>query len=437
MLADLERDQAPGPDPIPPAAAGPGAYAGFVDARVAPADARRRAAAWGLALAAAVGLHALVGIVIEGSSLRPAFLPRPRQAVTVALVTPPPPPPSPPPPPPPTTTTATPSTPAAPAASARTPTTAPPAPTATTTPAPAPATTTTPPVATTPTTPPPAAPSLLRLPSTTGTLDGVLGVGSGAGVQPSRAALEGALDLRVDGPARDSVRAAREATRDLQADLADDAVSAGLADDYFRTLRREIEIAWQPEVQQLNDGGASTTQAGMLRGFVEERGAWGELWAAYLDLAKQYGNGLPQTLEPARRQRLRELMRSRKGAFRVHAIAEMKLTQDPSGRVLLLELPLPSGHPRIDDGLRQAIERAIAAMPAAPPDRLSHGRSFSSWWRLRATWTMVPPTALLTGAGFDITAKGFTVDVPFDVKRTTHVLLQRTDAKTTAGADGG
>lgn len=380
-----------------------------------------------VAVALALAVHGVVVVAITQRAVRAVFPPSTRDAVAVTLLTPPPPPPppSPPPPPPPSPPTTTTSRPAR---------TEPPPPVAAALPPPPaePAPTTTP---ARPTTSSP--PSLLRLPQPLGTLDGMLALASAGAGTPgvSRAALEGALDLKVDGPLRDDERAARTATQALQDDLADDAVSAGLADDYFRALRREVEIAWKPEVQQLNDGGASTTQVGMLRGFVEERGAWGELWKAYLDLAKQYGNGQAPTLEPARRERLRELMRSRKGAFRVHAITELKLTQDASGRVLLLELPLPSGHPRIDDGLRDAIERAIAAMPSPPPERLSHGRSFTSWWRLRATWTMVPPTALLTGAGFDITAKGFTVDVPFEIKRSTHVLLQRTDAKTSAAGD--
>ena len=45
---------------------------------------------------------------------------------------------------------------------------------------------------------------------------------------------------------------------------------------------------------------------------------------------------------------------------------------------------------------------------------------------MRATWTMVPPTAFLTGAAFDITPKGFTVDVPFDQLPTaTRIVAQR------------
>lgn len=235
----------------------------------------------------------------------------------------------------------------------------------------------------------------------------------------------------------DSQAAARSAKRMLQDDLADDAVSAGLTDDYFRLLRGHVETGWQPAMAELNDGGASTSQVGMMRSFVEDTAAWGEMWQAYLDLSKQYANGVPPTLEPARKERLRELMRSRKGAFRVHAISEVKLTQGPDGKVLMLELPLPSGHPRVDDGVREALTRAVTAMIDPPSPRVHHGRSFSSWWRLRATWTMVPPTAFLTGAGFDITPKGITVDVPFDIKLTTHVMLLRTDVRPDGGADDG
>lgn len=234
---------------------------------------------------------------------------------------------------------------------------------------------------------------------------------------------------------RDSAAAAKKATRTLQADLADDAVSAGLADDYFRALKHKIETAWQPAVKQLNDGGERTTQMGMMKSLVEDRAAWGEMWLAYMDLAKQYANGVPPRLEPQRVERLRELMRSRQGAFRVQAIAEVKVTQDPEGKVLLVEVILPSGHPGIDDGMRDAIGQAIVAMAEAPPPRLHHGRAFSSWWRLRATWTMVPPTAFFTGAGFDITPKGFTVDVPFEIKLKTNVMLLRTDGRTGVDVD--
>ncbi len=375
------------------------------------------------ALLGALVVHGLVPLVVEHSDVRVLFPPHERVAITVV-----PPPPLPPPPAP---------EPLLPSPEPRLPRDVPP-PTSTplveppADPMPAAPTSASPPAGTP--LPEPAPRSVMRLPRGPSTMDRVLGAGDP--LAPSRASLERALDLQVDKPVSDKEAAGRAAVQALQADLADDAVSAGLADDYFRTLKGHVETQWHPEMAHLNDGGASTTQLGMMRGLVEDTAAWGEMWQAYMDLAKQYANGEQPRLEIARRERLRELMRSRKGAFRVHAISELKLTQDPEGKLLLLELPLPSGHPNIDEGMREAVVQALRAMVDPPPSRVHHGRSFSSWWRLRATWTMVPPTAFLTGAGFDMTPKGFTVDVPFEIKLTTNVILLRTDARTSINAEG-
>jgi hypothetical protein len=267
-------------------------------------------------------------------------------------------------------------------------------------------------------------PSLMRQPRDDGAIGRALG--TDGPLSPSVAGLEGALDLKVDGPMSDAARAGLTAERNLLADMADDAVSVGLADDYFRALRNRVETNWRPAMKELNDGGASVTQVGMMKSFFEERSAWDEMWRAYRDLGQQYARGQQPVLEPARKERLRELMRSRKGMFRLHAISEVVLTQSPDGKIVTLEMPLPSGHPGIDEGVKDAIATAIDAMPDPPPARVHHGRPFQSTWRLRATWSMVPPTALLTGSGFDITPKGIDVDIPFEIKLKTNVLLLRT-----------
>jgi hypothetical protein len=396
---------------------------------------RRRRLRELLATVLAVVLHVGVLLHIRQRDVQRRFTPTERRPVEVALIAPPPPEPPPPEPP-------RPEPPPAPPPPAPPPPSRPPPPTRTSAPPPSSTSTATPPpTSTAPVEAPPVttpapdsdAPSLLRLPAGPSSIDAVLG-GRGP-LGQSRDSLASALDLRVDGPMRDSAAAAKKATRALQTDLADDAVSAGLANDYFRTLRHKVETAWQPAVKQLNDGGERTTQLGMMKSLVDDRAAWGEMWLAYMDLAKQYANGVPPRLEPQRIERLRELMRSRQGAFRVQAIGEVKLTQDPEGKILLLEFTLPSGHPGIDDGIRDAIGQAVLAMAEPPPARLHHGRSFSSWWRLRATWTMVPPTAFFTGAAFDVTPKGFAVDVPFEIKLKTNVMLLRTDGRTGIDVD--
>ena len=132
------------------------------------------------------------------------------------------------------------------------------------------------------------------------------------------------------------------------------------------------------------DGGESVTQSGMMKSVVDDRVAWDEAWRAYLDLAKQYANGQRPRLEPARLERLRELMRSRKGAWRFHAISEVVLTQGPDGRILTLEMPLPSGHPGIDEGVKDALVSAVKAMTDPPPAHVHQEAPFSSNWRLRA-----------------------------------------------------
>ncbi len=376
--------------------------------------------------AVAVALHLAVALHVAKRDVVRRFEPVASERVTVDVVTPPPQP-EPPPsePEPPESPTPTPRT---PRSTAPTPVPEPVAP--------PPAVPSEPPTKPPEPVAPPTedVPSIMRLPTvptpvTPSGIDNVLGLTRGPFAQ-SRASLEGALDLRVDGPMKDSDAAAKNASRALQSDLADDAVSVGLADDYFRTLRTGVERSWRPATAQLNDGGASTTQLGMTTSFVQDTAAWDEMWRAYMDLAKQYANGQPPRVEPSRMERMRELMRSRRGMFRVHAITELKLTQDVQGQIQLLEVTLPSGHPHIDEHIKDAIAEAIRAMPDPPPARLHHGRSFSSWWRLRATWTMTPPTAFLTGAAFDITSKGFTIDVPFEIKLKQNVMLLRTDGRT-------
>ncbi len=367
------------------------------------------------ALVVAVVIHGGVVLGIRDREVVQRFLPAERLPVTVEFATPPTPP-APEREPPPKKTPARP-----------TPTTTPALPTTT-----APAEPTTEPLATAPPTTLPADEprSLMRIPGGLSHLEAVLGAGGPLGA--SQDALAGALDIKVDAPVKDSLAAARNATRQLQDDLADDAVSAGLADDYFRELTDHVRAAWQPAIKELNDGGASTTQMGMMKGIVDDRAAWGEMWLAYMDLAQQYANGVQPRLETQRIERLRELFRSRKGAFRVQAIAEVKLTIDPTGKVQLLEFTTTSGHPGVDAGIGAAIALAVIAMPEAPPPRLHHGRSFTSSWRLRATWSMVPPTAFFSGTSFDITNKGFTADVPFQIKLNTNVLLMRTDVRSGA-----
>lgn len=270
--------------------------------------------------------------------------------------------------------------------------------------------------------------SLMRLPKrkdgdTGGLMGRVLGENELGALAPSLTTLEGALDYRADKPMSDQERVATVAKRMIEDELASDVVDSGLADDYFREFKRRLDVAWKPAVKQLNDGGRQASRMGFMKDFGSNPRAFGEMWETYLDVAGQYARGQKPTITQKKREHLREVMRSRKGNFRVQAISELMLTQAPDGKILTIEVPLSSGHPNIDEGMRNAMVAAVAAMPDKPPSRLSRGRSFRSKWRMRATWRMVPPTALMSGASFDIGKNGLEADLPFAVKLKTNTML--------------
>ncbi|MFZ9886121.1 MAG: TonB C-terminal domain-containing protein, partial [Myxococcota bacterium] len=252
---------------------------------------------------------------------------------------------------------------------------------------------------------PPQDDSLRLLPSKRSRLDRHFGTGSEM-FSPRLSDLEQGLAYRAEGPLSDKTRTEQNARRLLEDALAEDAVDAGLVDDYFRELARHIEAAWRPARRELNDQGERTTQVGFLRDFGQNPQAMGEMWELYLDLARQYAQGEKPHIEQRRLERLREVMRSRKGNFRFHAITEAEVTHAADGQILTIELPLSSGHPSFDEGVRDALVFGVRAMTAPPPAALSRGRPFRSRWRLRATWKMIPPTALLSGNSFDITKNG-------------------------------
>jgi hypothetical protein len=77
--------------------------------------------------------------------------------------------------------------------------------------------------------------------------------------------------------------------------------------------------------------------------------------------------------------------------------------------------------------VRDAFMTAAQVMPDKPPARFANGRAFRSRWRLRATWKLIPPTALLSGSSWDLTPKGVELDVPFQIKLSTRVMLLKVD----------
>jgi hypothetical protein len=268
-------------------------------------------------------------------------------------------------------------------------------------------------------------------------MSAVVGIGPRA-LTPNLGQLEGALDDQAVGPRSDGERTAAVAREFIEEELSRDAISLGLVDDYLRVLKDTITTAWRPARAQLNDGGKKVGRVGFMQNAYSPNPAWGELWQTYFDLAGQYARtGTKPRITKKKLERLRELMRSRQRPFRFSTISEIEIAQDAQGKLLHVDIALGSGHPLIDVGIKEAVARALRVMPNAPPLLMTHGKSTKSRWRFRATWTMIPPTAWLQGAGWDIGPKGLEFDVPFQIKLKTVVALVDLDAKKRGGAVQG
>ena len=121
---------------------------------------------------------------------------------------------------------------------------------------------------------------------------------------------------------------------------------------------------------------------------------------------------------------MRELWNAKRTGWDMNVIAEIAVQQDHDGRLTMFDFLLSTGHKGIDEGIREAMSSAITHLKNDPPEGLAHGQSFESRWRLRATWRMVPPTALLTGGSFNVTPKGIDMDIPFALHLNTAVELK-------------
>jgi hypothetical protein len=259
-------------------------------------------------------------------------------------------------------------------------------------------------------------------------MQAVVGVGPGT-LMPSFGDLEGALDDKAVGPRSDAQRTEAVAKAFIEEELTKDAIELGLVDDYLRVLKNTLATAWRPARAELNDGGKKVGRIGFLQNAYSPNPAWGELWQTYFEMAEQYAKtGTKPRISRKKLNRLRELMRSRQRPFRFSTISEVQISQDAEGKLLHVDIALTSGHPRIDAGIKSAVARALQVMPHPPPALMTHGKSTKTRWRFRATWTMIPPTAWLQGAAWDIGPKGLEFDVPFQIKLKTKVALVDLDA---------
>lgn len=306
-------------------------------------------------------------------------------------------------------------------------------------------------------------------------LDRVMGQGAPSALGIDLPSLEGALDFRAPGPMSDKERGERAVTGYLKGALAQHDVRRGLADDYFRRFGKVIERQWRPQKGELNDGGKAVSQLGILQDFLLNPARWGEYYKLYVVevmAPMMAAFGLDHTLrhvpDPSAptmagqrelspdelQQKLLEELGTRKQALRFSASARLRVFHDDKGRVMAIEVLASSGHPRLDDGMRQALERAAAALSEDAPPGVAAGRPFTSEWLLDARWQMTPPRcyAMQMGGGppqpipedpittfqcapkWDITRDGLEVERPFEVKLHTEARLLEVQPAPEGGA---
>ncbi len=278
--------------------------------------------------------------------------------------------------------------------------------------------------------------------------------GASEGPQPSLGTLAGAT---VPGPQSDAARAAMLAKQRLVADLSAHDVARGLADDWFRRRRTEVERVWHPQDAELNDGGKEvradqlmlrTAANPLLWGALNKKIA-GEGSALAQSFSDDRGSAIEQMMQnplapgesdAARKQRLFDALETHRDALAESVGLEVTLRHRADGSVEAVDVTTPSGQPRIDDGAVDAIARAFALDDKdAAPARVARGMPFTSTWTLAVRWEVLVPKCSVMRTGTSATSellRGETVpvgcgttfgndgvDVPFTVKKSTHVEL--------------
>jgi outer membrane biosynthesis protein TonB len=196
---------------------------------------------------------------------------------------------------------------------------------------------------------------------------------------------------------------APEISKDLVADLTKATIGRGKVDrglvhPYYQQLGKVLLKQW--------DADRSVSQKG-LKGFaestVENTKAWNKIW---LDKAAVYGgsgspfdvatNGrakpLNDRLLPGQDlQARREVQREMNKQFKSSRKAEIRVIQDPRGKLLKVELLKPSNDVFVDNEALVDVRAAAEKLPP-PPDEVTAGKkNLISTWEFELIVSITPP----------------------------------------------
>ncbi|HEY4222152.1 MAG TPA: hypothetical protein VGO62_12435 [Myxococcota bacterium] len=280
--------------------------------------------------------------------------------------------------------------------------------------------------------------------------------GSAPGPAPSIALLESSTGIRVHGAESDAQRAGRLAKARLMNDLSEHDVARGLADDWFRRRRAEVERLWHPQEEQLDDGGKEVSSEALLARTLATPSLWGEadkvIAADGISVAQSFsddrGAAIRESMMPhiaapesdaERKRRFIDKRHTHRDAFATSVGLEIVVRHRGDGSVESVDVTEPSGQDRIDDSAVDAVAQALALDASDPaPASVAKGQAFATHWALDVRWEVNVPkcSAMRTGntatsqmhssglpIGCGTTFGNDGVDVPFTVKKSTHVEL--------------
>ncbi len=306
--------------------------------------------------------------------------------------------------------------------------------------------------------------SSVRLPAVGARMNELLTGADARGPRPSNRALGEALDFQPESE-QDKLLgggalAAARGTRRLQRDLAFDAVTVGLGDDWFRSVKSAAERAFQPDVRDLDNPGDVTRQK-IAWNYLRDPSSWDDEAKAalqiFLEADRLSSKDATERLMPAenpsmgsvptsslRAATVDDLLRRKEAGLSVRFAFEVDVHHGNDGAVTTIDVLRTEFEKGLVEQVRLAVSRAVADAPPVPP-RVANGGPFRSRWLFVATWYIDPPRprltssnslfaedgapALMFGATFDVGNDGLAVQ-NLDVKlKTTAELLEVTPLK--------
>lgn len=193
----------------------------------------------------------------------------------------------------------------------------------------------------------------------------------------------------------------------LREALGRDRVERGMVDPYFKQLGDKMASAWKPEKlvdEKGMKGFLEETARGLKTGAADWMNAWSQAAEQYGKTGNPGYDGNPYDIDG----RLRDNIPAGVTQYTPHQlqstrIALVRLTQQPDGHLLHVELVQPSIDPLMDHEIMRELRSGEMVMPVPPVKGQGIHNPIRSVWAFQLTVSIAPPVPMLSGA-FDLDA---------------------------------